>query len=103
MSIVLLLGVAAILGGVVVVAMGVGGELAVFRRDLPEPRFRLQTPQDVLTLRLPVRLFGFQEYATSEALAAVARLLAERDAEIASLRAEVLRSCPPRSESPPMR
>ena len=91
MYVVLLLAAVAILAGVVVVAMGGGGELTLFRRDRPEQRFRLRTPDDVAALRLPVALLGYQEQATGDALRQVARLLAERDAEVAQLREEVRR------------
>jgi hypothetical protein len=88
-SLVLLLAAAVILGGVVAVAMGYGGEIGLFGRDLPERPMRLQTPFDVVTLALPTGLFGYQEQATRDALRAIARLLAERDTEIAGLRDEV--------------
>ncbi len=83
---VLLIAAAAILVGVVVVAMGRGGELALVRSDVPEFRFRLRTPADVAMLRLPIGLLGYREPATNDALRAIAGLLAERDAEIAFLR-----------------
>lgn len=69
--------------------MGYGGEIGLFARDLPARPMRLRTPFDVVMLRLPTGLFGYQEQATGDALRAIARLLAERDAEIASLRDEV--------------
>ena len=87
--VVLLVAAVAILAGVVVVAMGRGGEIAAFRRDLPEYRFRLRTPSDVATLQLPIALLGYQELATGDALRAAAQMLADRDAEIAMLRAEL--------------
>jgi hypothetical protein len=90
-DVVLLLAAAAILVGVVAVAMGGGGELALFRRDLPPLRFRLRSPEDVATLRLPLAPLGYQEQAAREAFRAIARLLDERDAEIARLRDEVMR------------
>ncbi len=86
---VLLIAAAAILAGVVVVAMGRGGELALVRRDVPEFRFRIRTPADVAMLRLPVGPLGYREPATSDALRAIAGVLAERDAEIASLRDQI--------------
>src|SRR5215472_6025157 len=86
---VLLLAAVAILSGVVVVAMGRGGELAFFRSDVPEFMFRLRTPEDVAMLRLPIGLLGYSEPAASDALRAIAVLLAERDAEIAMLRGHV--------------
>ncbi|HUJ05130.1 MAG TPA: hypothetical protein VLX31_03360 [Streptosporangiaceae bacterium] len=95
MYVVLLVAAVAILAGVVVVAMGRGGEIAEFRRDLPEYRFRLRTPSDVATLRLPLALLGCQELATGDALRAAAQMLADRDAEIAMLRAELAGRRPP--------
>jgi hypothetical protein len=86
---VVLLAAGAILGGVVVVAMGRGGEMALFDRDLPVKITRLQTPGEVASLQLPFGLIGYQAGATGEALVAVANLLARRDAEIAALRGEL--------------
>jgi hypothetical protein len=84
-----------ILAGVVAAAMGRGGELTLFYRDLPEQRFLLRSAADVAMLRLPTRLFGYQEQATSGALRAITDLLARQEAEIASLRDEVWRLSAP--------
>lgn len=89
MYLVLLLAAGAILGGVVVVAMGRGGEMALLRRDLPVAARRPRTPTEVATQRLPLGPIGYQVQATEEALIAAAHLLAERDREIAALRSEV--------------
>src|SRR4029077_17464270 len=88
---VLLAAAAAILGGVVAVVMGRGGEIALFTRDLPPVRLRLRNPSDVALLRFPASLLGYQVHATAQALHQIAILLAERDAEVARLRAEVVR------------
>jgi hypothetical protein len=88
---VLLVAALAILGGVVVVAMGRGGEMAIFRRDVPLPLLRFRSPADVATVQLPVSAFGYQVQATGDALAAAASLVAARDAEIVLLRRELLR------------
>lgn len=96
---VLLLAAAAILGGVVVVAMGRGGELAEFRRDRPVVFPTLRTPADIAMLRLPIGPFGYQVRATADALTAIANLLAERDYEIATLRSELWRLGVGRAES----
>lgn len=88
---VLLLAAAAILGGVVVVAMGRGGEMALFRRDVQVALRRPRTPAEVATQRLPLGPVGYQVQATEDALMAAANLLAERDQEIAALRSEVWR------------
>lgn len=91
MYLVLLLAAGAILGGVVVVAMGRGGEMALVRRDVPVALRRPRTPAEVATQRLPLGPVGYQVQATEEALLAAAHLLAERDEEIAALRREIWR------------
>jgi hypothetical protein len=88
---VILLAAGAILSGVVVVAMGRGGEMALFDRDLPLRITRLETPGEVATMELPFGLMGYQARATGHALVEVANLLARRDAEIAALRRELWR------------
>ena len=88
---VLLAVAAAIVAGMVVTSSGRGGQMAAFRRDVPPVDLDLRTPTDVAMVRLPIALLGYQEQATGEVLAEVARMLADRDAEIAELRAEVSR------------
>ena len=75
----------AILAGVVVVAMGRGGELA---RDRPaEPAASdFRTWHDVAAYRPPSALLGYDSAATEHALSAIARTIADRDAEIDQLR-----------------
>jgi hypothetical protein len=84
-AIVIVLAAVAILAGVVVVAMGRGGELA---RDRPaEPAAtNFLTWSDVASYRPPAALLGYHAGATEYALAQVARAIAERDAEIDLLR-----------------
>lgn len=94
MYFVLLAAAIAILAGVVVVAMGRGGEIARSHRDTPVRPPRIRTAADVAMLRLPVGFFGYQEEATDAALDAAARLIAEQQAEIARLRAESWRLRP---------
>lgn len=91
MYLVLLLAAGAILGGVVVVAMGRGGDMAQFMRDVPSALRPARTPTEVATQRLPLGPVGYQVQATEEALVAAAHLLAERDQEIAALRREIWR------------
>jgi hypothetical protein len=81
----------AILVGVVVVAMGRGGEIVRFHRDVPLVPPRIRTAADIAMLRLPLGLFGYHERAADAALDAAARLLAEQEAEIGRLRAELWR------------
>ena len=83
---VLLIAAAGIVGGVLAVATGRGGEMAMFPRELPA--VALRTPADVAAVRLPHAVFGYQPEATSAVLNHVAKLLAERDAEIARLRGD---------------
>lgn len=91
MYFVLLAAALAILAGVVVVAMGRGGEIAQSRRDVPVVPPRIRTAADVATLRLPMGVFGYSEHATDQAFDAAARLIAEQDTEIARLRGELRR------------
>ena len=95
---VLLAATLAILAGVVAVAMGRGGEMAEFAPDRPATVTRLTSAADVAALRLPLGLVGYQQQSTDEALHAAAILLAEREAEIARLRAGL---APPASPAPP--
>jgi len=75
----------AILAGVVVVAMGRGGELA--RDRPPEPAASdLNTWYDVAAYRPPAALLGYDVAATERALSEIARVVADRDAEIDLLR-----------------
>ncbi|MGN6792923.1 MAG: hypothetical protein ACTHJW_11125 [Streptosporangiaceae bacterium] len=91
MYFVLLAAAIAILVGVVVVAMGRGGEIVQSQRDLPLAPPQIRSASDVARLRLPIGLLGYREEATDEALDAAVRLIAEQEAEIARLREEVWR------------
>jgi len=97
-SVLIVLAAVVILGGVVVAAMGRGGELSRERPELPA-RSDFRTWSDVASYRPPPALLGYHAGATEHALSLIARTIAERDAEIDWLRnrlAEVLR---PESES----
>jgi hypothetical protein len=74
-----------ILAGVVVVAMGRGGELA---RELPaEPAATdFRSWHEVASYRPPGALLGYDAGVTEHALTEIARVIADRDAEIAELR-----------------
>ncbi len=88
MPVVILFAAALILGGVVVVAMGRGGELSRDRSELPgRPDFR--TWSDVANYRPPGALLGYNAAVTEHALALIARAIAERDAEIDWLRSRL--------------
>jgi hypothetical protein len=89
MPVVLMLAAVAILAGVVVVAMGRGGELALARPDSAAYGRELVTPADLVGFRPPAALLGYSAAVTDEALQRIARVVAERDAELALLRHEV--------------
>jgi hypothetical protein len=85
--ILLLLAAAVILAGVVSVAMGHGGEMAEFAMDYLPPD--LVTAADVVLLRPPSALWGYNVQVTDEALNRVAQVITERDVEIAVLRQQL--------------
>jgi hypothetical protein len=89
MPVVLVLAAVVILAGVVVVAMGRGGELALPRPDSAVFGKVLRTPADLVAFRPPAAFLGYSAQVTDEALRRVARLVAERDAELAMLRHEL--------------
>jgi hypothetical protein len=98
--VVIVLAAAVILGGVVVVAMGRGGELSRERPELPG-RSDFRTWSDVARYRPPPALLGYHAGATEHALSLIARTIAERDAEIDWLRnrlAEVIQTEPAPAE-----
>ena len=85
MPVAIILAAVVILGGVVVVAMGRGGELARERPDMPSSS-ELHTWSDVAHYRPPGALLGYHARTTEHALSLIARTIAERDAEIEWLR-----------------
>lgn len=91
MPVVLLLAALAILAGVVAVAIGRGGEIAMFRPDTQAQQAVLATAADVAAFRPPLAFFGYSAPATDEALQRITAVVAERDAEVAWLRDEVHR------------
>jgi hypothetical protein len=86
--VILLLAGLAIVGGVVLAALGRAGEMATFPGDGAPLELGTAgvSPADVALLRPPTALWGYQVQATEEALGAIARSMAARDAEIATLR-----------------
>jgi hypothetical protein len=89
LPIVLIVAAIAILGGVIVVAMGRGGELAPSSADVRPLDTDIVTAADVALLRPPAALWGYDMRATDEALNRVARTVTERDVEIADLRRQL--------------
>jgi hypothetical protein len=86
--VVIILAALAILGGIVVAAMGRGGELAPSSEGEP-PVADFETGADVARYRPPPALLGYHAGATEYALLLAGRALADRDAEIAWLRSRL--------------
>jgi hypothetical protein len=86
--VVIFLVAAVILGGIVVVAMGRGGELAREKVELPAT-VDLRSWSGVARYRPPPALLGYHAAATEQALMIIARSIAERDAEISWLRSRL--------------
>ncbi|MFB9894790.1 hypothetical protein [Planobispora takensis] len=90
--VVLALAALAILAGVVMVAMGKGGELTEFAPDVPPlalPEAGQLNAVDFMALQLPVSLVGYHTQSVDEALQRVANALSERDTRIAVLEQRV--------------
>ncbi len=96
MPVLIILAALAILGGIVVAAMGRGGELARQTGDEPSV-VDFETGADVARYRPPPALLGYHAGATEYALLLAGRALADRDAEIAWLRSR-LRELQPEGE-----
>ena len=85
----LLVAAAAILGGVVVAALGRAGEMATFAGDTSPIELDQVSATDVALLRPPMSLWGYNAQATEDALRVIARSVTARDVEIATLRREL--------------
>lgn len=96
MSVVIVLVAVVILGGIVVVALGRGGELA---RDAGKEASiaDFESGADVARYRPPPALLGYHARTTEHALLIIGRAVADRDAEIAWLRSR-LRELQPEGE-----
>ncbi|MCO6006555.1 hypothetical protein NE236_16340 [Actinoallomurus purpureus] len=82
----------AVLAGIVVVAIGGGGELSAEHPDHPPlalPGRRSAGGTDAALLRLPMGLWGYHKQITDEALERFAHELTERDTRIAVLEQEL--------------
>jgi hypothetical protein len=87
--VVMLIAAVAVLAGVVVVALGRGGELAFFPADYAPIKLDEIAATDVVLFRPPMALWGYNAQATDEALNRIADALTERDIEITALRQQV--------------
>ena len=89
LPVVMLVAAAAVLIGVVAVAMGRGGELAFFQADYAPLKLDEVSATDVALFRPPTALWGYSMQATDEALNRVAAAITERDIEISALQQQV--------------
>ena len=89
MPVVLLVAAAVIVGGVIAVALGRGGEMTEFSPDVRPLDADIATAADVALLRPQVALWGYDKRSTDEALNLVARTVTERDVEITRLRRQI--------------
>ena len=96
MPIVIVIAVLVILGGIVVVATGRGGELARDTEPEPSPT-DFESAADVARYRPPAALLGYHAGATEYALLLIARAIADKDEEITWLRSR-LRELQPEGE-----
>jgi hypothetical protein len=95
-SVAIVLVAVVLIGGIVVVAMGKGGELS--RDSSEEPSAAdFESWADVASYRPPAALLGYHAGVTERALQLISRSIAERDAEIAWLRGR-LRELQPEGE-----
>jgi hypothetical protein len=109
--VILFVAAVAILGCVVLAALGMAGEMAMFPSDSAPLRMNEVTAADVALLRPPLALWGYSVPATEEALGVIARAVTARDTEIATLRQELddmraqwhpgERPAPPQHAAPP--
>jgi hypothetical protein len=89
MPVVMLVAAGAVLVGVIVVALGRGGELAYFQADYFPLKLEQISATDVALFRPPMALWGYNAQATDEALNRIATALTERDIEISALQQQV--------------
>ncbi|HEY0716284.1 MAG TPA: hypothetical protein VGD68_01605 [Streptosporangiaceae bacterium] len=89
MPVLMLVAAVVILAGVVVVASGRGGEMAVAAPDYPPIDLGPVTAADVALLRPPSAAWGYNMRVTDEALGVIARAVTRRDVEIAVLQQEL--------------
>jgi hypothetical protein len=89
LPVVMLVAAAAVLIGVIVVAMGRGGELAFFQADYAPLKLDQVSSTDVALFRPPTALWGYSMQPTDEAFTRIAAAITERDIEIAALQQQV--------------
>jgi FlaG/FlaF family flagellin (archaellin) len=87
--VVLAVAAAVIMVGVVVVAVGRGGEMAYFPSDYAPLELGVVAATDVVLLRPPTSIWGYNMQVTDEALNRITQALSQRDVRIASLEQQV--------------
>lgn len=85
MTAVILIAAIAIVAGVVFVAIGRGGELSVERTDYAPLDLGPVSATDVVLLRPPTALWGYNVQATDEAFERIAESIRARDVRIVAL------------------
>ncbi len=85
MPVVLLIAILVILVAVVLVAAGRGGELSGERADYAPLDMGPVSATDVVLLRPPTALWGYNMQATDEAMERIAEAIRERDVRIVAL------------------
>jgi hypothetical protein len=83
--VVLIITALVIVAAIVLVAAGRGGELSVERTDHAALEMGPVSATDVVLLRPPTALWGYNVQATDEALAQIADSIRERDVRIVAL------------------
>jgi hypothetical protein len=83
--VVLLITIVVILAVVVLVAAGRGGELSAERADYAPLELGPVSATDVVLLRPPTALWGYNMQATDEAMERIAEAIRERDVRIVAL------------------
>jgi hypothetical protein len=84
-TVVIVLAAIAIVVGVVFVAIGRGGELSVERSDYAPLELGPVSATDVVLLRPPTALWGYNVQATDEAFERIAESIRQRDVRIVAL------------------
>ncbi len=85
MPIVILIGILAVLGGIVFVAVGRGGELTPEPPDYAPLDMGPVSATDVVLMRPPTALWGYNVQVTDDALERIAAAIRERDVRIVAL------------------
>jgi hypothetical protein len=81
----MVIAVIVVLAAVVLVAMGRGGGLSAERSDYAPLDLGPVSATDVVLLRPPTALWGYDQHATDEAMSQIAESIRERDIRIVAL------------------